>query len=189
MGPSNLDSLDLEPEDIGLPKPTILFDYPSPTYYGSSRFGVHLSAEEIKKCKMMIRKGNHYTMAQGQTSQQQKVHKTSTQQSPPVTQYTVEFPEETQNKVRQAPSPSKSTLETLSVMELDTRSNLKRRAQLLSTSGSPPSPSTRKKMKEYQDALDTTRHLHHLFPNSTRFPGTLDFTAEEDGLNLPPKGP
>ncbi|KAJ1376997.1 Zinc finger, CCHC-type [Sesbania bispinosa] len=51
LGPQNFEDLDLVAEDIGLKEKKILWEVPSPVYEGSSSFGVHLSKEEIQKCR------------------------------------------------------------------------------------------------------------------------------------------
>ncbi|KAJ1410781.1 DUF1513 domain-containing protein [Sesbania bispinosa] len=52
LGPNHLEMLQIQLEDIGLSKPTVLLDYPSPKINGSSSYSVILNYEEIAKCQL-----------------------------------------------------------------------------------------------------------------------------------------
>lgn len=51
LGPQNLDELWIEPEDIGLKKPVVILDYPSPDNDSGKYSCCSLSLAEIKKCR------------------------------------------------------------------------------------------------------------------------------------------
>lgn len=54
LGPAKLDMLDLQKEFVGLHKPVISLDYPSPE--GEERYkGADLTGEQVKKCKEKVR--------------------------------------------------------------------------------------------------------------------------------------